>query len=299
MSGLPQIPSPGDHSVNDLERARLLEQHCEHTADILLKHWRTRDRLFLYLLLVIAVIGADTFSPRTLGTAVNSYLWSFVEHAEDRGMKEPREAIPGMAGAPGAEWQGLDFSAINLIVRFLLLLLLIHYYQKTVQVQRMFAYLESRENILNRLLRRNLITRDGVFYYANRPPFSKWLALLFEKLFPIGMVLLALASMVPCLLTIVELARDVTRAAWLQSFLGTTWDPVVKNFMIHVFRALCALGVIISSLLFMKSGTGRIQAAWDEEHEEGEGKEAAERKKQAAPGENEQPSPARNELDGP
>jgi hypothetical protein len=292
MSGSSEGRSPGDHSVNDLERARLLEQHCEHTADILLKHWRTRDRLFLYLLLVIAVIGADTFSPRTLGTAVNSYLWSFVEQAEHRGMKEAPEEAQGPSGPPRAAWQGLDFSAIDLIVRFLLLLLLIHYYQKTVQVQRMFAYLDSRERILNRLLKCSLITRDGVFYYANRPPFSRWLSLLFEKLFPIGMVLLALASMVPCLLTIVDLARDMTRAAWIQSFLGTTWDPVVKNFMIHVFRALCALGVIISSLLFMKSGTGRIEAAWDEKSGEEERVEAtAEQKKQAAPGENEQPSP--------
>ena len=55
-------------------RAGLLLEHYRDTCTLVAPHWRARNRLFMYTLIVLTIIAVDTFTPLSLDSFVDTYL---------------------------------------------------------------------------------------------------------------------------------------------------------------------------------------------------------------------------------
>jgi hypothetical protein len=122
------------------DRAGLLMDHYKDTFGIILMHWKVRNRLFIYALVLLGLIGLDHLSGASLADAVNSYI--------------RKEFI-----ATGEQWKGLEFAIVDLMAQFVLLCVVIHYYQRSIQIDRMYNYVHRLEGQLCELLGPDVIAK--------------------------------------------------------------------------------------------------------------------------------------------
>jgi len=66
------VAAPG--AVDDATKAELLLNHYNDTMQLTLRQWRARNRLFLFLLLLLAAMAIDLCTDASIGDAINAYL---------------------------------------------------------------------------------------------------------------------------------------------------------------------------------------------------------------------------------
>ena len=277
----PNADSPDERSMTVAKRTELLMEHYRDTSSIVLRHWRSRDRFFLYVLLVIAMIGVNAFSPGALSTLINGYVKRHI--LEDNSAASTRHDIvaegqitpEGNIKAEGHmeekplpqqdtdEWEGLDFSAIDLMVQFLLLCLLISYYQKSILVKRMFTYVNFQEAQLSRWMgedaRVPYVARDGAAYFSrtgdptgkqSRPWFLLSVKPLYVWLSPLAMVFLAIYLSVPSLCVLQTVPWSLLGGK-LCDLLGGQCDAAFfRPLTVAIGSTISCLGMIVYSLLY-------------------------------------------------
>jgi hypothetical protein len=269
-------------SIDKEKAAELLMDHYNATSAIVRSELRSRDRFFMYVLLVIAIIGVDACSPRSLSTLVNGYIETHIlADGQTRSEKPAAGAqVAGEnAGAPGAvaiaptgppaprrpeQWQGLDFSAIDMLVRFLLLCLLISYYQKSIQVKRRFAYVGFLEREICKLMRADgdvcLISRDGKSYYSRtgdptgrrgRPWYLLGVRPLYVWLLPPVVCFLAVCLAWPSVLFLLTVDVSFLYAKISEAFAGSFDVAYLKPVITAAISAACCLGMVFYSLMYL------------------------------------------------
>jgi hypothetical protein len=184
----------GNHSnqgappMNDDKKVELLMDHYRDTYEIMRWHWKARNRIFALVLLLLAIIGVDSFSPGALSTLTNSYLAS----------------IPALTGAG---WKALDFTVIDCLARFLLMCLVVHYYQRSITVDRLYKYLHRQEERICMFMGGNYIIREGEAYFSRkgdevsddkdlRPMFLRCISPLYIYVFPLLVCTLVLWKLI-------------------------------------------------------------------------------------------------------
>lgn len=192
-------------------------------------HWKVRNRLFIYALILLGLIGLDHLSGRSLADAVNGYIRKkFIE--------------------PGQIWPGLELAVLDLIARFVLLCVVIHYYQRSIYIDRMYYYIYRLEGQLCELLGPDVITREGKVWVSrngvpddnekdNRPRILRWIGPLNTCIFPIVLSLLAIFSFA---LTIRSIRQGIAQDGLVFGDLFT-----------DVLSMLCSLGIVFYSVLYM------------------------------------------------
>jgi hypothetical protein len=203
--------------------------HYEDTFGIILMHWKVRNRLFIYALILLALIAIDQFSGCSLADIVNDYL-------ENRLGKTP-------------EGEGrLDFAAVDFIARFVLLCVVIQYYQRSIQIDRMYKYIHRLEGQLCEFMGADVIAREGKAYLSrtgvpesnlkdNRPWILKRIGPLYTHVFPAALSLLAIFSLA---LTIKSIRQCIANDQLAMGHLG-----------IDILSILCSVGIVFYSVLYM------------------------------------------------
>ena len=78
----------------------------------------------------------------------------------------------------------INFLYIQSIIWFILLAIVIKYFQSVIFIERQYSYLHSLENILSEDYKDGAFTREGKSYLNNYPVFLNWASFLYTILFP-------------------------------------------------------------------------------------------------------------------
>ncbi len=177
--------------MNVEKRAELLLEHHKDTSEQILFHWRLRNRMFVFLLLVLALMTLNAYSPTLLPGLTNAYISSTL--ADEDGT------------APN-----FDFGAVGSAVWFLLLSLTIQYYQRSIHVARLYEYISDIERRLGKQMGGNYISREGGAYFSEdgtaddeanpeldkRPLFLRAVGPLYVYFFPALLTITILAMLI-------------------------------------------------------------------------------------------------------
>ena len=167
--------------ISEDKRAELLLSHYNDTFQHLLYYWKLRNRLFVYILVLLALMSLDTASPGILGQWVNAYIAKTLE-------------------SKGQTAAALNFAVIGSLAWFTLLCLVINYYQRSIHVDRQYRYLDHVEKQFCGLMGDDCITREGKSYSSTkgvykpgetgqRPLYLRWVGPLYTYFFPIFIIL--------------------------------------------------------------------------------------------------------------
>ena len=141
----------------------VLSHHYSETFELLKNDVAKRDRLFLYILIVIFTLLLYMSAPNAMGEAVNNFLNS-------------------QTGGEGS--QIIDVSFIGAILLLVLLSLSHTYFQTVLHVERQYNYVYQLEKVLCEYFDNKAFIREGEFYRRYRRMFSKWTKAIFWWLFP-------------------------------------------------------------------------------------------------------------------
>jgi len=133
--------------MNHEKRAELLMDHYKDTFQHILYHWRARNRLFMCILIVLSVMALDAYQPETLSKLINCYI------AHAVGGKE--------GGAPE-----IGFAVVGSMAWFLLLCLVVQYYQRSIHVDRQYNYVATLEGQICELMGGDYVAREGRAYLS-------------------------------------------------------------------------------------------------------------------------------------
>ena len=136
--------------------------HYKDSFDIHLASIKQRDKLFYWLLIIMAVFTLQLSSTDIVVNVVNDYINKAV------GIKLGKSA---------------DFIAT--LLWLLLLGFTTRYYQVVLEIERQYGYLHALEEKLNGCYpETKVFTREGKSYLSKYPLFSNWVWLLYTVLFP-------------------------------------------------------------------------------------------------------------------
>ena len=148
-------------------RFQVLSAHYDATFAALKQDVARRDRLFLYILILISTALFYISAPDVLITL----LTRFVE-----------EQLGVDPAASPRLW--IDASFVGTVLWFGLLTLVHTYFQTVLHVERRYSYIYHIENLLSETYGNQAFIREGQFYRAQRRKFSSWTRLIFWILFP-------------------------------------------------------------------------------------------------------------------
>lgn len=152
--------------------------HYNDTFEHLMYHWKMRNRVFIFILILLGVIVLDLVSPGLISKGVNAYIIKSLDLKID----DQNATV-------------IDLSVINAGIWFVLLSLVVNYYQRSIFVDRTYHYIDKIERQLCLLMEGDFITREGKAYksrtgiYKNdkekRPIFLRTVGPLYTFIFPL------------------------------------------------------------------------------------------------------------------
>lgn len=156
---------------SDDTKLQVLHDHYQDTFTHLRAYLKLRDRLFLYLLIVVTIMLLEMAAPKAAGSAISQFIENKI------GVKET-----------------IDLSFITGVIWFLLLGLTLKYYQNLVLIERQYVYIHKLETELNQLYPNSNIvfTREGKTYLKDYPILSDWAHFLYTIVFPSILIAIAI-----------------------------------------------------------------------------------------------------------
>ncbi len=146
----------------------VLANHYSETFELLKADTGRRDRLFLYMLVLIFLLLLYMSAPTVMGDWINSFV---VNQAGSRG--------------DSATTRLIDVSFIGTLLWFGFLCLAHTYFQTVLHVERQYNYVYHLEKELNDHISGIAFTREGKHYRDNRRIFSSWTKFIFWILSPL------------------------------------------------------------------------------------------------------------------
>ncbi len=146
----------------------LLNDHYKDTCNNCLSDAKkSREWLLLLIVVTLTLSLFQLFSPKDASEAIGKILTKQFD-------------LPST----------IDTSFLNSVLWFILLALIIRYYQAVIYIEKLYAYLQITENKINELLGEDLITREGKFYLQGYPHFSNLVHFLYTWIFPLLIILI-------------------------------------------------------------------------------------------------------------
>lgn len=136
--------------------------HYKDTCALIGDASRRRDRLLLWSLGVMVLLGFEIFFPTPAERLFSSFL------ARQISIEEP-----------------IDVGLVGNVIWIALLVFAVRYYQTVAYVERLYPYLHRLEERVNETLGKEHITREGKSYLADYPKFQSWLAFLYQRAVPL------------------------------------------------------------------------------------------------------------------
>lgn len=157
----------------DSEKLQILSEHYSHTFDFLQSHLKKRDKLFMLVLMILAVMLFYIYIPLEVTNLVNQLIEKNLEINTH-----------------------IDFLYIQSIIWFILLAIVIKYFQSVVFIERQYSYLHSIEELLSSEYEKSAFTREGKSYLSNYPAFLNWASFLYTILFPAILAVISTSKIV-------------------------------------------------------------------------------------------------------
>ncbi len=145
----------------EIEKLQILSNHYSHTFDFLQTHLKKRDRMFFGVLILLAIMLFQIYTPTEASKIISQLV------IEKIGLKSQ-----------------INFLYIQSIIWFVLLAIVIKYFQSVIFIERQYSYLHSLENILSEDYKDGAFTREGKSYLNDYPVFLNWASFLYTILFP-------------------------------------------------------------------------------------------------------------------
>ena len=157
----------------DTTKLQILSEHYTHTFDFLQSHLKKRDRLFMGVLFLIIVMLFQIYTPNETSGLITQII------SNKLGLKTP-----------------INFLYIQSIIWFILLAIVIKYFQSVVFIERQYSYIHSLENILSSQYADGVFTREGDSYLNDYPVFLNWASFLYTILFPTILVVVVSSKII-------------------------------------------------------------------------------------------------------
>lgn len=177
-------------TTNELNDAELtiLHDHYKDTFAYIREYAKYRGQLFFFILLVIAIMLFQLYSPKGAETALSEAT------AQQLGLSSP-----------------IDISFIGSLTWFVLLGILVRYFQTMALIEKQYTYIHNLEAQLSAIFKGNAFTREGKSYLSNYPLFSEWTHILYTIIFPILLLLIMTIK-------IVDEWQQSTSVSWILIF---------------------------------------------------------------------------------
>lgn len=148
--------------LSDDAKLQVLHDHYKDTFSYTRDHIKSRDRFFLYALIILTLQFFQISSPSESSQALTSFIEKTI------GFK-----------------LSIDEGFISSLLWFGLLSVVVRYFQTTVTVERQYAYVHKLEDVLSSLTGGDkLISREGHAYSTERPVFTQWMQVVYTWFFP-------------------------------------------------------------------------------------------------------------------
>lgn len=151
----------------DTKLVEVLSQHYSETFNQLKEVVARRDRLFLYILIVIFILLLYMSSPIVMSAWVNSFFSSQVTGSTSTTM------LPL-----------IDVSVIGVVLLLGLLSFSHTYFQTVLHIERQYDYVYQLETQLSVFFKDKAFIREGKHYRNYKRKFSLWTKVIFWYLFP-------------------------------------------------------------------------------------------------------------------
>jgi hypothetical protein len=154
----------------DATHLEILSEHYAHTFDFLQSHLKKRDRLFIGVLFLMFLLLFQIYTPDETSGIITQVISTKLD------LKEP-----------------LNFLYVQSIIWFVLLSVIIKYFQSVVFIERQYSYIHALEKKLSVEYGDSSFTREGDSYLKDYPVFLNWASFLYTILFP-SILLVVLTS---------------------------------------------------------------------------------------------------------
>ena len=145
----------------DTDKLKILSEHYSHTFDFLQTHLKKRDSLFMWALLILAVMLFQIYTPSEASNLIAQLIEKKLEIKTQ-----------------------INLLYIQSIIWFFLLAIVVKYFQSLAFIERQYSYLHSLENLLSSEYEGTAFTREGKSYLNNYSYFLHWTSFLYTMLFP-------------------------------------------------------------------------------------------------------------------
>lgn len=149
-------------------KIEILSAHYSETFSLVKSAVEKRDRLFVYILMVIIALALYMQAP----SAISDWLNSFVSNQAGQ-----------ETGATGTS-NFINDSLIAIILGVGLLSLSHTYFQTVLHIERQYNYVYQLEKLLSVNFKETAFIREGKHYRENKRKFSSWTKIIFWYLFP-------------------------------------------------------------------------------------------------------------------
>ncbi len=150
------------------KKSEILYDHYKDTFNHIKGYIKKRDRLFLFILVILFFLFWDIKSPLEAQEAINSFL---------------KEKIK-ITFLPSTE-------IFKVLIWAAYLSILLQYLQLTILVDRQYDYLHGLEGKLNDLISKDFINREGKAYLEEYTLFQNWSHFFYRWVFPILLIIIS------------------------------------------------------------------------------------------------------------
>jgi hypothetical protein len=145
----------------DTEKLQILSEHYSNTFDFLQTHLKKRDKLFMLALLILVAMLFQIYTPSEASNIIAQLIEKKLEVKTQ-----------------------INLLFIQSTIWFVLLAVVIKYFQSVIFIERQYSYLHSLEDLLSSEYKKTAFTREGKSYLNNYPAFLNWASFLYTILFP-------------------------------------------------------------------------------------------------------------------
>ncbi len=158
-------------TLSEDKKVELLNDHYKDSFLNIKDSLKLRDRLFFGVLAVITIMLYQIYLPQEAGNAIGQFI------AKGLNLEKP-----------------INTSFIGSVIWFILLGLVVRYFQTVVYIERQYDYIHNLEDQLSSLYNNMAFTREGKSYLSNYPYFSDWVWILYANFFPILLIIVIIAK---------------------------------------------------------------------------------------------------------
>ena len=155
------------------EKLQILSEHYSHTFDFLQSHLKKRDKLFMWVLFIMAVMLFHIYIPREVSNLIEQLIQKKLEVKTQ-----------------------INTLYIQSVIWFILLAIVIKYFQSVIFIERQYSYFHSLEELLSSEYEKSAFTREGKSYLSNYPAFLNWASFLYTILFPVILAVISISKII-------------------------------------------------------------------------------------------------------